>query len=236
MNSTALHTSLNRDTLCRYLQRQLELHFPDGCTDWHAALPVCTERALERIEYCFSHIHKKYYYDKGVPCFSHLNGDHYASFLYFISNEAGKNNHTDLAERVFYLNKILHGLDLFYSVELPDIFLLVHPVGSVIGHGHFHDYLVIYQNVTIGSDTAGIYPTFAGDNVIYSGASVIGNTRIGVNSVIGAKAFVRNSQQAGDNLIYAGAYPTNRLVNHTSSVKQDFFGQPVTSVAGASQA
>lgn len=234
MNTSALHTSLSHGSLCTYLHRQIELHFPDGCTDWHAALEGCVERALERLEYCFSHIHKKYYYDNGTPCFSHLNGDHYASFLYFVSHEAGKANHTALAERVFYLNKILHGLDLFYSVELPDIFMLVHPVGTVIGHGHFSDYLVIYQNVTIGSDTAGIYPTFAGDNVIYSGASVIGDTRIGCNSVIGAKAFVRNSAQAGSNLIYTGTFPANRLVPNKGNVRQDFFGQ-CASVSAMSQ-
>lgn len=224
MTSAALHTSLSHRSLCTYLHKQIELHFPDGCTDWHTALEKCVDRALERLEYCFSRIHKKYYYANGAPCFSHLNGDHYASFLYFVSHEAGKNNHTALAERVFYLNKILHGLDLFYSVELPDIFMLVHPVGSVIGHGHFNDYLVIYQNVTIGSDTAGIYPSFSGDNVIYSGASVIGNTRIGFNSVVGAKAFVRNHLTDSDHQIFTGSFPTNRMVANRQCIREAFFG------------
>jgi serine O-acetyltransferase len=40
---------------------------------------------------------------------------------------------TTLADRIYYLNKALNGLDLFYEVEMPDVFYLDHPVGTVIG-------------------------------------------------------------------------------------------------------
>ena len=49
--------------------------------------------------------------------------------------------------RLSYLNKITH-LDLFYTVRMPEVFLLVHPVGSVIGR-ILQKFLAVYQNCTV---------------------------------------------------------------------------------------
>lgn len=215
--------SIDSSRLPDYLTRQIEQCFPDGNERWQSDVRHCCSVALERIEYCFRHIPKKYYQDQGEPVFNHMNADHYASFLYFVSYQAAQAGNEALAERAFYLNKALHGLDLFYAVKMPDIFMLVHPVGTVIGNASFSDYLVIYQNVTIGADVAGIYPVFAGDNVIYSGASVIGNCHIGRNSVIGARSFIRKQSDGAENSLYSGLYPAVRVTPNTGSVRQDFF-------------
>jgi len=58
----------------------------------------------------------------------------------------------------------MHGIDLFYSVPMPDVFMLVHPVGTVIGKANFSNYLVVYQNCTIGADTD-VYPNF-GEGIV----------------------------------------------------------------------
>lgn len=219
--------SIEHTCLPEYLIKQISQWFPDGSEQWQADVSGCCRHALERIEYCFRHIPKKYYQEGGEAVFNHMNADHFASFLYFVSYEAAQSGNESLAERAFYLNKALHGLDLFYAVKMPDIFMLVHPVGTVIGNAQFSDYLVIYQNVTIGADVAGIYPTFAGDNVIYSGASVIGNCHIGRNSVIGARSFIRKQSEAVDDRLLSGLYPNIRITDNHSSVRQDFFtGNP----------
>ena len=218
-----MHTSISSAQLENYIENQLTHFFPDNTTDWQEAIKACCSKALERLEYCFHSIPGKYYQSNGKPVFNHMNADHYAMFLYFLSHEAYLSGNIPLAEKAFYLNKALNGLDLFYSVKMPDIFILVHPVGSVIGNAKFSDYLVIYQNVTIGSDKDGVYPSFSGENVLYSGSSVIGDCQIGINSVIGARSFVRKLTDSGNNRIYSGMYPNIRVTPNNGSVLNDFF-------------
>lgn len=218
-----MQKSISSVQLEQYLKEQISAFFPDNNKDWQEAIPLCCPKALERLEYCFSNIAGKYYQMNDQAVFNHMNSDHYATFLYFIANQAYSYGNLALAERAFYLNKALNGLDLFYSVKMPDIFLLVHPVGSVIGNADFSDYLVIYQNVTIGSDKDGIYPSFSGSNVLYSGSSVIGRCRIGKNSVIGARAFIKKLNDPEDNRIYSGLYPNIRSTPNIRSVNEDFF-------------
>ena len=57
-----------------------------------------------------------------------------ATFLWFLGNTIWKETgDEDLPTRLFYINKIMHSLDLFYTVQMPDMFLLIHPVGTIIG-------------------------------------------------------------------------------------------------------
>ncbi len=218
-----MHTSISSSELEDYIKSQISHFFPDNKTEWREAVSDCCSEALKRVEHCFRGIRGKYYQSNGLPVFNHMNSDHYATFLYFLANQAYLTGNIPLAEKAFYLNKLLNGLDLFYSIEMPEIFLLVHPVGSVIGNAEFSDYLVIYQNVTIGSDKDGVYPSFSGSNVLYSGASVIGNCQLGSNTVIGARSFLRKLTDSEDNRVYSGMYPNVRSTPNNRSVKEDFF-------------
>ncbi|MBW5448388.1 serine acetyltransferase [Cohnella sp. CFH 77786] len=79
---------------------------------------------------------------------------------------------------------------------------LPHPTGIVIGEGvEIGDNVTIFQQVTIGSHgKRGLersYPIIEDDAVIYAGAKLIGNIRIGRNAVIGANAVVNLDVPAG---------------------------------------
>ncbi|MER8537738.1 hypothetical protein NKH61_34705 [Mesorhizobium sp. M1005] len=71
-----------------------------------------------------------------------------------------------------------------------------HPTGIVIGEGVIvHDRTKIFQNVTLGGARIGDqeacnYPEIGSDTVIFAGAVVVGNVRIGANCVIGANSVV----------------------------------------------
>lgn len=72
---------------------------------------------------------------------------------------------------------------------------LPHPVGVVIGEGVvIEDNVSIWQHVTIGShgksDAPQKYPYVAQGVKIFAGAVIIGNLKIGENSVVGANAVV----------------------------------------------
>jgi serine O-acetyltransferase len=89
-----------------------------------------------------------------------------------------KSNDFTLAKKIYLLNKALFCLDVFYEVELPPIFLFVHPVGTVLGRAKYSDYLVVYQRVGVGSNH-GIYPTLGEYVTLHPGAMVLGNSQVG---------------------------------------------------------
>ena len=123
--------------------------------------------------------------------------------------------------KLFSLNKALHGLDLFYSVRMPEVFLLVHPVGTVIGNADYRDYLVVYQNCTIGSE-GGHYPHLGEGVVLNSRVSVIGDCTIGDNVVFGANSFILSTQIPSDSIV-VGQYPAHRILPAGRPVRARFF-------------
>ena len=44
-----------------------------------------------------------------------------------------------IADKIYYLNKILHSVDIYHEVELPSTFFLEHPVGTVLGRAKYQD-------------------------------------------------------------------------------------------------
>jgi serine O-acetyltransferase len=220
-----LQMSLPPAQLQAYVLDLVRLNFPDGYQVPYPLAPLC-EKALARLEHCFSHIHRKYYHEEGkhgVVLFDHLNGDHFASYLYFLANTVWRESgDRELPTRLSYLNKRMHGLDLFYSVTMPNIFLLVHPLGTVIGNAAFQDYLVVYQNVTIGADEAGIYPVFGKGAVLYARSAVIGACRLGDDVVLGANAFILNAEIPANSVV-VGQHPAPRIHSAAQCVASRVF-------------
>lgn len=218
-----MKASLSAENLVIYVSRQLASFFPDE--HHHSAeLAAIIDKTLARLAYCFNHIDKKYYQENNQAYFNHLNSDHYCSFIYLLSNEAYRDDAIVLAEKLFYLNKTLNGLDCFYSITLPDIFLFVHPVGTVLGNAEYANYLVVYQNVTVGSTLAGDYPRFKEGCILYSKASVIGDCQLGENVIVGANALVLNSDIKSQHSV-VGQYPEHRVVTAKANVARDVFNQ-----------
>jgi serine O-acetyltransferase len=216
-----LALSMPTDELENYVLRLLSHHIPDK----YVATSLTKKTfsiALQRLEFCFSNIHKKYYCQNGVSNFDHLNTDHMATFLYFLGNTIWNNTGDDQCPtRLFYLNKILHGLDLFYSVKMPDIFLLVHPVGTVLGNACYENYFVAYQNCTVGALTDA-YPAFKEGAILYSGCTVLGSCRLGENVVLAANSMLI-STDVPDNSLVLGQYPHHKFVSNSKSVRERCF-------------
>ena len=198
-----------RDTtpgeLAEYVARQLATCFPDGRTTPAALLLSVMEEVLERTLRCFAGIEKPKFRDGGRVLFNYLHPDHYAAFLYLLANTVSRRNRADpLAFRLFYLNKVLHGLDVYHDAELPEVFQFMHPVGTVLGHARYGNYFCVYQGCSVGSDENDSYPEFGDYVVLYAGASVIGRSRVGSNVVIGATALVLNQVIPDDKVVLGG--------------------------------
>lgn len=219
---TSFTSSMTEDGLVSYVERLLDHYVPDGQAI-AGSLRAAVHDGLRRIEYCFTHIHRKYYNQNDAVTFDHLNSDHMAALLYFIGNSAWKlTGETTLPTKLFYLNKVMHGLDLYFSVALPDIFLLVHPVGSVIGNAEYRNYFAIYQNCTVGSD-AGIYPRFGEGVILYSRTSVLGDCDVGSNVVFAANSFIVNTAVEANSVV-VGQYPQHRRLTSTLTARERLFG------------
>lgn len=215
--------SLQGDNLAGYVARQLNLMFPDEETVSSDEIQTVLPKCLERLEYCFSHIRRKYYFDGNEVFFNHRHADHYAAFLYLLAHTSYEHSgESHLCEKLFLLNKALHALDLFYSVKLPDVFLFIHPVGTVLGNATYGNYLLVYQNVSVGSTEDGSYPVLGEGIVLFSKSAVIGGCSIGNNVIFGADSFVLNTYIQECHTV-VGHYPHLKIKPHKDTVQKRFF-------------
>jgi len=210
--------------LYNLVRKQLNNQFPDEQKINAKILKSCIKKALFRVRKNFDTINLKYYTStqNTVSYFNHLHGDHYSMFLYFISNEAYLCEDEVLASKLFLLNKCLFGLDVFYSIKLPDHFLFVHPIGTVIGSANFENFFVIYQGVTVGSTNNGLYPNFSHSTILYSNSSIIGECRTGKNFVLGANSSLINTNILNDKIV-VGNYPNYSILENKSNLISKYF-------------
>jgi len=201
--SMSISASLDLDGLCRLVTRQCDNLFADGDPMGSVELVASAQTALQRLEHCFSAVNNRYFFDGVRAQFDHLHGDQYAMWLYLLSNQM----HRDQApaawcKKVFLLNKALHGCDIFYEVELPSIFLLVHPLATVLGRGSYQDYFLVYQRCGVGSNHD-VYPSLGRHVTLRPGSAVLGASQVDECSTIAAESLVLD-RHVPSNTVYFG--------------------------------
>ena len=193
-----------------YIIKQLNNFFPERNEIIKKSLSYEIKTAYERSRNCFIKIKTKYYDDENIL----FNSDKYAVFLYFLSYELFLKKKYSIANKVYYLNKALNGVDLYYEIKMPDIFILIHPVGTVLGRAKYNNYFVVYQNCTVGSNR-GFFPNIDERVTMRPGSSVLGksdiksNCEISINSTLMDLNLKKNS-------IYIGS-PKNYLIKRKKS-------------------
>lgn len=215
--------SLPKNDLYGYVIKLMKVYFPQTKFIKQEKIPKKVfNLALDRLEYCFSKIGISYYKKNKKIFFNHLNSDHMVIFLYFLSNTIWNELKTDTTPtKLFYLNKIMHGIDLFYSIKMPDIFMVVHPLGTVIGKANYNNYLVIYQNCTIGS-SSGHYPSIGEKVILYSKVSILGKSKILNNVTVSSNSFLINSLIPKNSVVF-GQEPDLVIKKNSNSIISNFF-------------
>jgi serine O-acetyltransferase len=112
--------------------------------------------------------------------------------------------HRSLADRVYYLNKALNGVDLYHEVELPEIFGLDHPLGSVMGRARYSDFFFFSQSCTVGN-SRGTYPQFGEEVLMLSGAKVLGNCDIGSHVILSANSYVKDTNIPSCSIVFGSS-------------------------------
>jgi serine O-acetyltransferase len=173
-------------SLANHIAAQLDNIYPaEGRnTDTEQVMTVLP-RALERLRPIVASVRN---FDPGH--FNHFHSLQYATLLYLLSNEQwGMDPKSQLAERLYCLNRALSSLDLFYAIRMPEVFFISHGLGTVLGNATYGTRLVVFQNVTVGR--VGTDRPVIGTNVVlFPGAVVTGRTVIGDNSVVAAGVVV----------------------------------------------
>lgn len=199
-----MELSLSSKDFMEYIQRQLAGLFPDD----HCICPVSFSKvfseAINRIEYCFSHVTLEAYNCNGQTKLSHLHSDQYAVFLWFLSSSVWKDGSDEkLATKLFYLNKTLHGFSCMYDTGLPDIFLLLHICGTVLGKASYSDFFVAAQNCTVGAQN-GKYPRIGQGVSLLPGSSIIGECNIGDRVSVGIGTTIYQKDIENNIVVFTG--------------------------------
>jgi serine O-acetyltransferase len=114
------------------------------------------------------------------------------------------------------------GIFISHNALFYDDLVLPHPTGIVIGDGvQLGRNVTVFQNVTLGGARIGDshkrkYPQVGDGSVIFAGAVVIGDIKLGANCVVGANSVVTKS--VPDNCVVSGA--PAKVVNKVKNINE----------------
>lgn len=170
-------------------------------------IDICIDKSLEKVKRCFGAICNKYY-NKSISSgfseviFNPLHSSQYTVFLYYLANTIYKEtSNIKLCDRLYGVNKIMSSAELFYEIDLPDIFFCDHPLGSVMGRANYSNYFSFIQGCTVGSNK-GIYPTFDEKVIMMSNSKIIGNCHIGRNVIISANTYIKDIDIPANSIVF----------------------------------
>lgn len=189
---------------------QLESHFILSNIE-KSVITDYLDLALEKCESNFMASSNKYFIiemeEHKKVRFNPYHSVQYMIFLYYLSREIYANTQNSiLCDKIYYLNKIMNSVDLFYAIELPKKFGAEHPLGSVMGRAKYGEGFFFYQGCTVGG-TVGkngeIYYPELGENVqMFANSSILGRCKVGDNVKIGAGALVKNEDIPSDSIVF----------------------------------
>lgn len=204
-----METLLSKNEIVDLMVKQLGTFFPlkysnDSCELYNSSIAV-----FPRLEKNFANSKSKYFSKKlddgsTVPFFNPFHAVQWMTFLYYLSHELYLRK-SELCDKVYYLNKILHSVDLFYAIELPDVWSAEHPLGSVMGRAQYSNGLFFYHGCTVGGtgkDGKLNYPVLEENVLMCSNSSILGRCHIGRNAKIGAGALVKNQDVPADSIVF----------------------------------
>lgn len=189
------------ERLLELLERQLSNMFQYDQAEDREHLLAGLNLAMSRTQLCFSHIELKRYHHEGACLFNPFHSGQYCIFLYYLSHALARQGAMNLADRVYYLNRALNSVDLFHQVNLPDVFCVEHPLGSVIGRAQIGDFFFFSQGVTVGGNK-NEYPVIGRYVSMLSNSKVIGKSVIGDNVILSANSYVKDAIIPSNSIVF----------------------------------
>ena len=205
-------------SLSYYVKKQINHFFPDGKSSEFALIDRHLDESLERTLYCISKV-KMWQADQ----FDVLHSSQYCTFLYYLANTIWQHEKAkNICTKLFFLNKSLNGIDCFYEIELPRVFLIAHSVGIVLAKATYGNYLVLYQNSTVGKNH-GIAPVIEDNVILFANTAVIGRSLVKKGSVVSQGVSVLNRDTEASSLVYQGEAGSLVFKKPSHSIIEGFF-------------
>lgn len=222
-----MHSSLSITELSDYTSKQLNFFYPDKEVVCSSVLVPYVDLALQKIENCFRRVNLKHYFDGTSVCFNHLYTDHYVMYLWYLSNIVYSNNsNKTLCDKIYYLNKSLHAFDCMYDTKLPDIFLLFHCSGTMLGKATYSNYFVALQGCTVGMNK-GFYPIMDKGVALTAHSSLIGNCNIGKCVSISSYTNLIDKNIESNQVVFKDENGNIKIKPSKKSYAQSFFNEPI---------
>jgi serine O-acetyltransferase len=190
----------SRQSLLDYIVRQQAAIVPDGREDAFRKLADAHfDEALARMSVCI---------DACAPWrageFNVLQSSQHTIFLYYLANAIWKGSgDTSAPTRLFLMNKAFNGIDLFYEIALPEVFYIGHSLGIVLAKATYGNYLVLYQNSTVGRHKDRI-PVIGDRVVLYPNTAVVGSSVVENDTVVSQGVSVLNKTVPTGMVAFAG--------------------------------
>ena len=159
--------------------------------------------AVSNTQRCLVGSGNKYYIKQdsinGESGISLYNSVMYCILLYWLSRELFQNGKLELADKVYYLNKMLNAVELFYEVKLPAIWSCEHPLIP-------DDYFFFYQGCTVGGNFRRngkiVYPTIGHHVKMFSNSKILGGSHIGNHVIISANSYIKDQDVPDDTIVF----------------------------------
>ena len=225
--------TLSCQELFSYICKQADYLFPDNVIFKGEDVRSAFSLALDRLENCIKTITLPGYHNgEGIPTFSHMHADQYAQFLYFFGNSLWRiSQNRQICDKLLAMNRTLHSLFLSYKCNMPEHFVLGHPVGTILGNADYGDYLVVFQGVTVNTekDEYGNPAPHLGKGLFLGAHSkIIGNQSIGDRVSIGVDAMVYGKNIPNDSIVFNDyGNIVIRPRKRRSCKAQDYFNVPI---------
>lgn len=174
--------------------------------------------ALIRIQRCINEV------TTWTPnVFDPLHSTQYCQFLYYLANTIwAAEGASPLCTKLFVLNKMLNGIDLFYEIKMPEVFFIGHSVGIVLAKASYENYLVLYQNSTVGKNH-GVAPVIESGVIMYPNTAIIGRCHVRSGTVISQGVGVVNQDTPGNCLVFCDFGKSLKFKQNKRNILEDIF-------------
>lgn len=210
------------EKLTQHVIRQINNIFGLEKKEINILMSTGGQKAYDSTLMCLNEFSNKYNCENINP----YNSVMYCIYLYWYAKEMATKGWISIADRIYYLNKMLNSVDLFYEIDLPEVWSCEHPVGSVMGRANYGNNFYFYQNCTVGGsvkkDGSTFYPNLGSNVWMLSYSRIIGDCTIGNNVVLSTGAAVVNQNVPSDVIVF-GRSP-NLIFKKNKRKKQFILG------------
>ena len=140
-------------------------------------------------------------YAKLPNVFNIYQTQHSIDLIYRLARNLYLNGCEQISEKLYLVNRMVNGIDLFYKIELPKNFIFGHGLGTVLSRAKYGDYLVMFQNSTVGVND-GKYPIIGSRVVIFPNCVISGGTVLGNDCVVSAGSVLINEKIPDNSIVF----------------------------------